>query len=293
MSGYVLSCCSTADLSKEHLDARKIKYICFHYELDGKQYADDLGTSVSFSDFYRSMAQGAVTKTSQINVDEYSEYFESFLREGTDVLHVTLSGGLSGSFNSAGVAAEMLSAKYPERKLTVIDSLGGSSGYGMLMDKAADLRDSGMDITELAQWIEQNKLKMQHWFFSTTLKYYIRGGRISKSSGFLGETLGICPLLHVDAEGKLVPVEKVLSKSKVRKAIVKKMAELAEDGTEYPGKCYISHSDCLDDAAAVAEKIEATFPNLDGRVEIYNIGTVIGSHSGPGTVAVFFWGKTR
>lgn len=293
MSGYVLSCCSTVDLSREHLEARKISYICFHYEVDGKQYADDLGISVSFPDFYKSMELGSITRTSQINVDEYASYFESFLKKGLDVLHVTLSSGLSGSINSANIAADMLSEKYPDRTLVVIDSLGASSGYGMLMDRAADLRDSGMDIQDLAQWIEHNRLNVQHWFFSTTLKYYVRGGRVSRTSGFLGETPGICPLLHVDAEGKLVPVEKVRSKSKVRKAIVLKMLELAEVGTEYSGKCFISHSNCFEDAALVAEEIEATFPRLVGHVEINNIGTVIGSHSGPGTVALFFWGKTR
>ena len=293
MSSYILSCCSTTDLSKEHLEARRINYICFRYEINGVQYADDLGASVSFPDFYQSMEQGAITRTSQINIDEYSEYFESFFKEGMDVLHVTLSGGLSGSINSANIAAGLLSEKYPDRKLIIIDSLGASSGYGMLMDRAADLRDSGMDIQDLAQWIEHHKLNVQHWFFSTTLKYYVRGGRLSRTSGFLGEALGICPLLHVDAEGKLVPVEKVRSKNKVRKAIVKKMIEFAEDGTEYSGKCYISHSNCLEDAAMVAEEIEATFPHLVGHVEINNIGTVIGSHSGPGTVALFFWGKTR
>ena len=293
MSSYVLSCCSTADLSQKHLDARKISYICFHYEINGNLYADDLGASVSFPEFYQSMEQGAVTRTSQINIDEYTEYFEFFLKEGMDVLHVTLSGGLSGSINSANIAAGLLSEKYPDRKLIIIDSLGASSGYGLLMDKAADLRDSGMDILDLAQWIEQNKLKVQHWFFSTTLKYYVRGGRVSRTAGFLGEALGICPLLHVDSEGKLIPVEKVRSKTKVRKAIVKRMVELADGGTEYAGKCYISHSNCLEDAALVAEEIETTFPHLVGHVEINNIGTVIGSHSGPGTVALFFWGKTR
>lgn len=293
MSGYVLSCCSTADLSKGHLDARGIRYICFHYELDGVRYADDLGTSVSFPDFYRSMQRGAVTRTSQINAEEYAAHFESFLREGLDVLHVTLSGGLSGSVNSANLAAGMLSEKYPERKLIIVDSLAGSSGYGLLMDKAADLRDSGMDLMELARWIEENKLRLQHWFFSTTLRYYIRGGRIPKAAGILGEALGICPLLCVDAEGKLVPVEKVRSKNRVRKAIVGKMIGLADGGTDYSGKCYISHSDCLADAEAVAEEIAAAFPRLNGRVEINSIGSVIGSHSGPGTVAVFFWGTPR
>lgn len=294
MSKYVISCCSTADLSKEQMEARGLHYICFHYELNGKEYADDLGQSMPFDRFYKEMAaEGATTKTSQVNAEEYEEYFESFLKEGYDVLHLTLSSGISGSINSANIAREELMERYPDRKLYVLDSLGASSGYGLLMDKLCDLRDEGKSIDEVYEWAKENRLKLQHWFFSTDLTFYIRGGRISKTAGTIGNILNICPLLNVDGEGKLIPREKIRGKRRVIQQIVKKMEEHAQNGTEYSGKCYISESACMEDAEAVAKLVEERFPKLNGKVEINSIGTTIGSHTGPGTVALFFWGDER
>ena len=293
MGKYVLSCCSTADLSKEHFDNRNIKYVCFHFTLDGKQYDDDLGKSVPFDVFYRAMANGAETHTSQINVDEYVKYFEGFLKEGLDVLHVSLSSGISGSFNSATIARNELIEKYPDRKILIVDSLAASSGYGLFMDKLADLRDAGLTIDELYEWAHTHKLEMHHWFFSTDLTFYVKGGRITKASGWFGTLLKICPLLNMDNIGKLIPREKIRTKNKVIQAIVAKMEENDKDGLEYSGKCYMSHSGCYEDAKAVADLIEAKFPNLSGKVLINSIGTTIGSHTGPGTVALFFWGTKR
>lgn len=293
MSDYILSCCSTMDLTAEHMKRRDIRYVCFNYELGGKNYKDDLGVTVPLSDFYQAMERGEDTKTSQVNVAEFLEYFEGLLKEGKDILHISFSSGLSGSFNSAVIAAGQLRVKYPDQKLIVVDSLAASSGYGLLMEKAADLRDGGMDIDTLAQWVEDNKLRVHHWFFSTTLKYYIKGGRVSKTAGFFGGMLGICPLLHVDKEGHLIPMEKVRTKKKVYQATVDKMVQYADKGTDYDDLCFISHSYCLEDARIVRDMVEATFPKLKGKVLINDIGTIIGAHSGPGTVALFFFGKTR
>ena len=293
MSEYILSCCSTADLSKEHFESRNIEYICFHYKLNGVDYADDLGQSISFDEFYKRMDAGEDTQTSQVNVTEYLEYFTKFLSEGKDVLHLTLSSGISGSYNSAINAAKIAKERFPERKIYVIDSLAASSGYGLLMDKLADLRDGGMDIDELKNWAEENKLNLHHWFFSSDLTYFVLGGRISKVSGFFGAALKICPLLNVSKEGKLVAREKIRTKQAVIKQIVSKMEAEAENGLNYDGKCYISHSACYDDAKAVADLIEGKFPNLKGKVMINTIGTTIGSHTGIGTVALFFVGKER
>lgn len=293
MNNYVLSCCSTADLTNEHFADRNIHYICFHFELDGKQYPDDLGKSISFTDFYQAMTDGADTKTSQINTEEFMEYFEPFLKEGKDILHLTLSSGISGVYNSACIAKNELAEKYPDRKIYVIDSLAAASGYGLLMDKLADLRDEGMDIDSLAEWTKGHLLNLHHWFFSSDLTFFVKGGRVSKTSGFVGNMLNICPLLNVSFEGKLIPRYKIRTKKKVIRAIADKMIEHAENGTEYDGKCYISHSACYEDARAVADIIEESFPKLNGKVEIYSIGTVIGSHTGPGTVALFFWGDER
>ncbi len=293
MKPYVISCCSAADLSKEHFERRDLKYLFFHFELGGTEYQDDLGASVSPEELYRRMLEGENTKTSQVSIGEYTEHFETFLKEGKDVLHVTLSSGISGTFNSARIAAEDLKEKYPERKIYVVDSLAASSGYGLLMDALADRRDEGMDIDALYQWCEEHKRQLHHWFFSTDLTFFIRGGRISKASGFIGTMLNICPLLNVNHLGQLIPREKVRTKKKVIKRIVEKMEEHAEGGVEYSGKCYICHSLCEEDARAVADLVETRFPKMAGSVEIYPIGATIGSHTGPGTVALFFWGDER
>ena len=293
MSDYVISCCSTADLSKEHFEKIDVHYCCFHYEMDGVQYSDDLGQSMDFDVFYQRMTDGAMTKTSQINADEYEEYFAQFLSQGKDIIHLTLSSGISGTFNSANLAKALLEDKYPDRKIYVIDSLAASSGYGLLIDHLATMRDSGATIDELAAWVEEHKLNLNHWFFSSDLTFFIRGGRISKAAGAVGTVLNICPLMNVDFEGRLIPRYKIRTKKKVIQAIVDKMAEQAEGGTDYSGKCFISHSACEEDAKAVAALVEERFPNLNGRVLINSIGTTIGSHTGPGTVALFFWGQKR
>lgn len=293
MSDYVISCCSTADLSKEHFEKIDVHYCCFHYEMDGVQYLDDLGQSMDFDVFYQRMTDGAMTKTSQINADEYEEYFTQFLSQGKDILHLTLSSGISGTFNSANLAKALLEDKYPDRKIYVIDSLAASSGYGLLVDHLAAMRDSGATIDELAAWVEEHKLNLNHWFFSSDLTFFIRGGRISKAAGAVGTVLNICPLMNVDFEGRLIPRYKIRTKKKVIQAIVDKMAEQAEGGTDYSGKCFISHSACEEDAKAVAALVEERFPNLNGHVLINSIGTTIGSHTGPGTVALFFWGQKR
>lgn len=293
MSNYVLSCCSTADLTKEHFEERNINCVFFHYYLNDVEYADDLGQSMPFDKFYQAMTEGADTRTSQVNADEFVASFTPILESGKDIVHLTLSSGISGVYNSAVIAKEILEEKFPERKVYIVDSLAASSGLGLLMDKLADLRDEGKTAEEIVKFVEENRLKMHHWFFSTDLTFFIKGGRVSKVSGWFGTVLKICPLLNVSTAGKLVPREKIRTKKNVINAIVKKMEEFAEDGLDYSGKCYISCSACEEDAKAVAELIESKFPKLNGKVKIMSIGTTIGSHTGPGTVALFFWGKER
>ena len=290
---YVLSCCSTADLSKEHFEARGIHYVCFHYALDGVEYPDDLGQSMPFDEFYAKMAAGADTRTSQVSITEYVEHFSSFLEQGLDVIHVCLSSGISGTINSAQNAALIVRERYPERKIYIIDSLGASSGYGLLMDGAADRRDEGLSVDECARWIEDNRLKLHHWFFSTDLSFYVKGGRISKTAAIFGGLLEICPLLNMDDQGRLIPRYKIRTKKRVIRECVRKMEEHARGGHDYDGKCYISMSACLPEARAVADLVEEKFPKLNGRVVINSIGNLIGSHTGPGTVALFFWGDER
>ena len=290
---YAITCCSTADLTKEHFEAIDVHYVCFHYMIDGEEYPDDLGQSIPFDEFYDRISKGAMTQTAQVNISEYVEMFTGFLDKGMDVLHVCLSSGISGTINSARSAASILRERYPDRKIYIIDSLGASSGYGLLMDTLSAKRAEGMGIDELAAWTEENKLKLHHWFFSTDLSFFVRGGRISKASAVFGGLLEICPLMNMDNLGRLIPRFKIRTKKKVIREIVKKMEENADDGLDYSGKCYISMSACMEDARAVADLVEERFPKLNGRVEINNVGTTIGSHTGPGTVALFFWGKLR
>lgn len=293
MRDFVLSCCSTADLTQEQLNEYGIEHICFHFELDGKVYDDDLGKSMNFDDFYTAMSQGAETKTSQVNATEFEEYFRTFLEQGKDILHVCLSSGLSGVFNSAMIAKAELEEEFPDRKIMVVDGLGASGGYGLMMLTAAKLADDGAAIEELFDWFEKNKLKMHHWFFSTDLTFYVKGGRVSKTSGFVGNLLNICPLLNMDNEGHLVPRFKIRTKRKVKESIIEKMLEHAEGGKDYSKKCLITHSGCEEDAKDVAALVKENFPKLDGEPIINYIGTTIGSHTGPGTVALFFWGDER
>lgn len=293
MAEYCISCCSTADLTKEYFDKRGIRYVCFHYELGGTDYLDDLGQTMPPAELYRRMLAGEDVKTSQVSIGEYADFFRKIFDEGKDILHLTLSSGISGSYNSACIAAEQVREEYPNRKIYVVDSLAASSGYGLLVDTLADRRDAGESIDELYAWVCENKKKLQHWFFTSDLTFFIRGGRVSKAAGFFGGMLGICPLLNVDYEGHLTAREKVRTKKKVIQRIVQKMKENAEGGLAYSGKCYICQSECMDDAKAVAMLVESRFPNLNGKVEIYPIGATIGSHTGPGTVALFFWGKER
>ena len=223
MSNYMITCCSTADMPASYFEEKKVPYACFHFLLDGKEYPDDLGKSISFEDFYQMIADGAQPTTAQVNIDQYINLFEPILKEGRDVLHLALSSGISGTVNSANMAKTQMEEKYPERKVVVIDSLAASSGFGLLVDKALENQEKGMSLEENARWIEENKNKLHHWFFSTDLTSFIRGGRISKVSGFFGQALNICPLMNVNSEGKLIPRNKYRGKKQVIREMVKRM----------------------------------------------------------------------
>lgn len=293
MSEYQITCCSTADMPAQYFEEKKIPFVCFNFLMDGVQYPDDLGKSMPFEDFYKKISNGAEPTTAQVNTQQYMELFEPILQKGLDILHLTLSSGISGSINSANIAKVQMEEKYPDRKVMVIDSLAASSGYGMLVDMALTKQQEGLSLEENASWLEENRNKLHHWFFSTDLTSFIRGGRISKVSGFVGQALNICPLMNVNSEGKLIPRSKYRGKKQVIREMVKRMEEHAKGGKAYSGKCFISCSACEEEARKVADMIEEKFPNLDGKVLINSIGTVIGAHTGPGTVALFFWGDER
>ncbi|MBQ6464094.1 MAG: DegV family protein, partial [Pseudobutyrivibrio sp.] len=260
---------------------------------DDKAYKDDLYQSMSPQDFYQAMVDGAMTKTSQVNADEFTQYFRKFLEQGKDVIHLTLSSGISGVINSARIAAEELSEEFPERKIVVFDSLTASAGYGLFMDKLASLRDEGYSFDELVKWTEDNIQNQNTWFFTTDLTFFIRGGRISKVSGWFGTALNICPLLNINNEGKLIPRQKCRGKKMVKKACLAAIKERIENGADYDQNIFITHSVCMDDAREMADMLEEAFPKMKEKVRIFDIGPTIGAHTGPGTVAIGFWGGKK
>lgn len=293
MKQFALTCSSTADMPIEFFRRNDIPFACFHFLMDGKEYPDNCGQSMPFDIFYQKIANGSNPTTSQVSAADYEAMWRPLLSAGADIFHITLSSGLSGTINSALTARDHILPKFPGRRIEIADSLGASSGYGLLVTYACQLRDEGKSLDETVKWVEENKLRIHHWFFSTDLSSYYRGGRISRSSAMFGTILHICPLLNMNTEGRLIPREKIRTKKRVIAEIVNRMEQHAQDGLNYSGKCYISQSACYEDARTVADLVEARFPKLDGKVLINSVGTVIGSHTGPGTVALFFLGDDR
>lgn len=292
MKEYIISCSSTADLPRSYLESRDVKYAMFSFFLDGVEYKDDLYLARTPKEFFKLITEGATPTTAQIPPEDYISLWKPYLSEGKDILHMALSSGISGTYQSAIVAKSRLTREYPDRTIVVIDSLSASSGFGMLVDAACDNRDKGMSLKENEKWLRENLIGLNHWFFSSDMTSFIRGGRVSKASGFVGTALNICPLFKVNCDGKLIPVSRSLGKKKAVADIVKTMKNWCTDGEKYSGKVFISHSNCLGDATAVRDLILSTFKNVK-EVIICDIGTVIGSHTGAGTVALFFWGKER
>lgn len=294
MQNYILSCCSTVDLTSQYLENRNIPYKSFHFFLDEEEHLDDMFSSnMKAEEFYNYMVEGKMTKTAQVNVEEYCEFFEKLLTKADELVHIVFSSGLSGSFNSARIAVETLKEKLPNKKIYIVDSLCASSGYGLFMDMLADKRDEGVSAKELYEYAENLKLSIRHDFYSTDLTFYVRGGRVSKTAGFFGNILKICPVLDMNNEGKLIVRKKAHGRVKAREEMLASMLANAKDGRNYEGKCFISHSNCLDEAQKLVALLEKNFENLQGQIKIFSIGPTIGSHTGPGTVALFYVGAER
>lgn len=290
---FILSCESTIDLPYSYAASRNIPVLFYSYSVDGTEYPDDMGRDVAaLPRFYQLLVEEKLPTTSQLNEFQYEEFFEELLQKG-DVLHIAFGSGMTGSVHNAVKAAETIRPKYPNRKLVVIDSLCSSSGYGLLTDIAADMRDRGCTLDETQAWILENRQNIHHQFFSTDLKYFRRSGRISGPAAMLGTMLNICPIMRLDDGGHIIAYDKVRGKKKAIERTVQTMAEHAKNGTAYSGRCFISHSNCPEDAALLKEAVQAAFPDIEGDVRICDIGTIIASHCGPGTVAVFFLGDER
>lgn len=290
---FQLSCESTVDLPYSHVSGRDISVVFYTYAVDGKEYVDDMGRDENaLPEFFRMLAEGKTPATSQINEFRYEEYFEELLQKG-DVLHIAFSTGLTPSYKNAVSAAERLKEKYPDRKLVVIDSLCGCSGYGLLIDTVADMRDSGSTMEEIEEWVLANRNKVHHQFFSTDLTQFKRSGRVSGLSAMLGTMLGICPLMHLNNEGRIIAYSKVRGKKAALKATVEEVMAHIENGKDYKGEIYIGQSNCMNLCNETIEEFEQYFPDAKKRIKVFDIGTIISAHCGPGTVAIFFYGDER
>lgn len=290
---FILSCCSTVDLPYDYMEQRQIPVLPYTYMVDGREYVDDMGRDPeSRPRFYRMLAQGKLPKTSQINEARYADFFEGLLQQG-DVLHLAFTSGQSASVNNAYAAAEELRERYPDRKLVVIDSLCSSSGYGLLVDTVADLRDSGASLEEASEWTMANRNKVHHQFFSSNMTQFHRTGRVSGAAAAVATVLNICPLMRLDAAGAIKAYDKVRGKKRAIAATVDAAAAHAQGREDYDQRMWVCHSQCPEDARMMIEALETRFPKERGRIRLCDIGPVIGSHSGPGTVAVFFMGDER
>ena len=292
-TSFILSCESTIDLPYSYCEARGIPVLFYSYQVDGISYEDDMGRDpAALPRFYGFLDEGKLPTTAQLNEFQYESFFDALLQQG-DVLHIAFGSGMTASVQNAMLAAESLREKYPERKLVVIDSLCSSSGYGLLVDGAADLRDAGKSMDEIADWTMAMRQNVHHQFYSTELKFYRRSGRMSGAAAAIGTVLGICPIMRLDDKGRIIAYDKVRGKKNAVARTVETMKRHAQGGVDYAGKAFICHSNCLSDALATKAAVEAAFPHLDGEVRICDIGTIVASHSGPATVAVFFFGDAR
>ncbi|MEI3091899.1 MAG: DegV family protein [Oscillospiraceae bacterium] len=291
---FTLSCCSTVDLPYSYMESRDIPVLFYTYVVDGREYDDDMGRDPeALPRFYGFLKEGKLPQTSQINVAAYTEFFEKLLDKGGDVLHIAFTSGQSGSVHNAFLAAEELKDRYPGQRLVVIDSLCSSSGYGLLVDYAADMRDEGKTLDEVAQWVLDNRNKVHHQFFSSDMTQFRRTGRVSGAAATVATVLNICPIMRLDDKGAIKAYSKVRGKKKAVETTVDTMEQCARNGRDYDGKCFVCHSQCPEDARLVIEAVEERFPKLKGKIRLCDIGTIIGSHAGQGTVAVFFIGDER
>ena len=287
MRDYVIIVNSTVDVPKEWLEERHVPVIPLKYTIDGETYTDMEGLSAK--EFFDKLREGKMSTTSQVNPEEAAAELEPYIKEGKDILHLGFSSGLSGTLNSMKIAGEMLEEKYPEAKVIVIDTLCACLGEALLLYKALQQKEKGMNIDELAGWVEENKLHVCHNVTVDDLNHLHRGGRVSKTTAVLGTLVQIKPIIHMDDNGKL----QVIGKERGRKKSLNKIVDMAVEQSKGWDNdiIMITHGDCIDDAEYVAKLVREKM-GIDN-ILINNIGTVIGSHTGPGVVAVFCMGNKR
>lgn len=285
--GFIITTDSCSDLSLEYLEKRNIKMIPLIFTIDGQDHFDD--KSMDSKEFFGLVRSGKMSKSSLINAARFEEFFEALLKNGLDIMHVSLSSELSGSHQNAVIAMETLKEKYPKRKLVAIDSLSASLGGGLLVHLAADKKDAGASFDEVVAFAQKTAPKICAWFTVDDLNHLFRGGRVSKTSAILGSLLSVKPIMHIDDNGKLVPTAKAKGRKKSMKMLVDEMERTAIKPKNT--RINISHGDCEEEANYLANLIRERFDAKDIFVDV--IGPVIGTHGGPGTLALFFVGKER
>ena len=289
MNDFVITTENTSDLPKDYYSQNGITYMYLPCTIDGVVYNKE--NEMPSGEFYEKMRGGSMPTTSQINPNDAKTEFSRILDEGKGILHIAFSSGLSGSYNSARIAAEEIREERPEARIAVVDTLAASMGEGMLVYKAVQMQKAGKSLEETAEWLEANKLHLCHMFTVDDLNHLYRGGRVSKAAAVLGTMINIKPVLHVDNEGHLIPLGKVRGRKKSLVTLVSMMEERVGSYRDKNDIIMISHGDCLEDAEYVAKLVKEKF-GYD-HIMINPVGATIGAHSGPGTVALFFLGEYR
>lgn len=291
MADYIISSDTSCDFPLEYVQQHHLPLVTLFYSIDGISGSNGCPNADELKDFYDKMRSGSETKTQQASIEDTEKIFREIMQQGKDLLHIAFSSGLSGTANAARLAAENVMEDFPDRKIVVIDSLCASLGQGLLVDYALKMQQQGKTLEETAEWVKEHIQNMCHLFTVEDLKYLQRGGRISKTTALLGTMIGIKPVLHVDEAGKLVPIMKVRGRKASIQTLVQKMEEKIGKFKEEKQTIFISHGDCLEDAQNLAKMIQESFGYDDFLIN--NVGPTIGSHSGPGTLALFFMGENR
>ena len=289
MREFIITTDNMSDLPSEYITANNIGLMSLSYILEGETYNKE--NSLSDSEFYDKMRKGSMPITSQINPDTARIELEKYLKEGYDILHIAFSSGLSGSYNSVNIAATELAEEYPEAKIIVIDSLLASLGQGLLVCKVVEMKKEKKSLEEIAKWVMDNRIHICSYFTVDDLFHLFRGGRVSKATAIIGSIVNIKPILKVNEEGKLINIGKARGRKKSLLTLVDKMEENMGSYKEANTTIFISHGDCLEDAQFVQQKVKERY-GVESFIISY-VGPVIGAHSGPGTLALFFMGEER
>lgn len=290
MNDYVIFSDSTTDLTAQMIQELNIGIIPLSFFMEEKQYKNFPDhSSMAIKDFYNKLRGGEMASTAQINPTAFEEVFAPILESGKDILYIVFSSGLSGTYQSACIAAQTLNERFTNNEIKVVDSLAASMGEGLLVYFAAKQKEQGKTLTEVYDWVVENRNNIAHWFTVDDLHHLKRGGRVSAAAAVIGSALGIKPVLHVDDEGHLIPQKKVRGRKSSLTALVDKLEETIKDRKNQT--IFISHGDSLEDAEAVKEMIKKKLP--DSKIYINFIGPVIGAHSGPGTIALFFLATSK